>query len=226
VVAGGLFTVFPTVDLVVSGLFFDGQVFPIQQSHWVEAIRLGLYASEYIGAFAALGLAIMCVWRKGAILRLDARDWFYGFSVFVLGPGLLVNGILKRDWGRARPWQVAEFGGPAHFSQPWQISDQCLTNCSFVSGEMAGACALALLLALILRANRAVILLGVYWAGVAVVLAIPMFTAWQRIAAGRHFLSDVVFAALFVTLLASLLERLFYRKARMSTAVDIPRDSP
>ena len=41
------------------------------------------------------------------------------------------------------------FGGNLTFSPPWWPSDQCLSNCSFVSGEVSGATATAIALLLV-----------------------------------------------------------------------------
>ena len=52
---------------------------------------------------------------------------------------LLVNALLKDHWGRARPNETTLFGGDGAFSGPFVIAGQCARNCSFVSGEGAGA---------------------------------------------------------------------------------------
>jgi membrane-associated phospholipid phosphatase len=63
--------------------------------------------------------------------------------------------------------------------------------------------------------------------GVALGLAVlPMpFTAWQRIAAGRHFLTDVIFSALLVALVAVLLAKAMGLHRR-TPPVDLGRMSP
>jgi lipid A 4'-phosphatase len=129
----------------------------------------------------------------------------------------LVNGILKPLWGRARPYLVTQFGGEAQFTPAWVFSDQCRGDCSFVSGEMAGAVALAILLAMLARTYRGLwLLVGI----------VPAFTAWQRIAAGRHFLSDIVISALFVCLIALVLARQFAPARPPASVVDIQRSTP
>ena len=220
-----LFWRFPGLDLAVEGLFFDGTAFPIAANRAVETLRIALYAAEDLAAVLTLAFLILTL-RYGPILNLSPRDWAYQLTLFVFGPGVLVNLILKPVWGRARPFRVSEFGGTAHFSDPWQISDQCSANCSFVSGEMAGATALAICLILILHANRARLGATTTRMGQMAVLALPLFTAWQRMAAGKHFLSDVVFAAPLICLLAAVLHGLFHRPDARPSAVDIPRDSP
>ena len=226
IAASVAFVAFPAVDLAVSGLFFDGTAFPVEANRGIEAIRLALYAAEDLAAAVTLGLTILTARRGLAILRLGARDWFYAFGVFAVGPGLLVNGILKPVFGRARPFQVEAFGGPAPFTQAWAICDRCQGNKSFVSGEVAGAVALAIMFGMILVANRAALGRAGWRLGWIAIAALPLFTAWQRIAAGRHFLSDVVLAALMTALVATILARQFYPAKARASAVDFPRDSP
>jgi lipid A 4'-phosphatase len=226
VVAMALFWAVPGLDLAVSGWFYDGAGFPVRSTRWIEAIRLTLYAAEDAAAVVTLGLALLTVWRGITVVRLAARDWFYAFGVFAVGPGLVVNGILKRFWGRARPSAVVEFGGTAQFTPPWQISDQCERNCSFVSGEMSGAVAVAILLLMVAAANRAALGRPVYRAAVFAIAAVPLFTAWQRVAAGQHFLSDVVLGGLIVVLIAALLRRLVYPSGPGASAVDFPPSTP
>jgi membrane-associated phospholipid phosphatase len=44
-----------------------------------------------------------------------------------------------------------------------------------------------------------------------VILLVPLFVGVQRIAAGRHFLSDVLLSAIFVLLCALLLKALILK---------------
>lgn len=52
---------------------------------------------------------------------------------------LIVNGIFKTFWGRARPRDIDLFGGSKAFSLPLEISNQCAWDCSFMSGHTAVA---------------------------------------------------------------------------------------
>ena len=226
VVATALFWAMPGLDLAVSGWFHDEAGFPVRSTRWIEAIRLSLYAAEDAAAAVTLILGLVTVWRGITVLKLAARDWLFAFGVFALGPGLVVNGILKRFWGRARPSSVTEFGGTAQFTPPWQIADQCAANCSFVSGEMSGAVALAILLMMVVAANRAALGPVGYRMGMIATAALPLFTGWQRVAAGQHFLSDVILAGLIVALIAALLRRLAYPAKPHASAVDFPPSTP
>ena len=100
---------------------------------------------------------------------------------------------------------VTEFGGTASFTLPHQIADQCSRNCSFVSGEVTAAVIFSL----------CIVVFWKHWRGrvpfllLATALAFPLLNGVQRISAGRHFLTDALFAALFALIIARLLWRAF-----------------
>lgn len=198
-----LFCLWPGLDLWASALFFDGTGFPVQTMAPVELVRRFFYALEDIAGVAAFPLALWAVWQ-GSVLGQGARVWAYQGLVFLLGPLIAVNGIIKPLWSRPRPFQVTDFGGTELFQPIWQLQGTCPRNCSFTSGEMAGAVALSLMAVMLTRANRAR-LAGAYPLVMGLALLPLPFTAWQRLAAGRHFLSDEVFSLLIVGLIAAVL---------------------
>jgi membrane-associated phospholipid phosphatase len=110
-----------------------------------------------------------------------------------LGPGLLVNLLLKDHWHRPRPVQVEAFGGTMPFRPYYRADGACRRNCSFVSGEGSTAvwCLAPALLAPPPLQTAAVLAAVAFSAGTCVL----------RMAFGGHFLSDVVFAALLTWLI-------------------------
>lgn len=203
------FIVWPGLDLAVSGLFHD-KVW--MGNALTEAFRMALWRLSGLVLFAAFVLWLLALAKRREILRGSARFWGVIVLTFTLGPGLLVDTILKRHWGRARPADVTDFGGDLKFTPPWWPSDQCLSNCSFVSGEVAGstATAVAILLVLGLWRDRlssfTLRSLGIF------AVLLPLASAIQRMTAGRHFLSDTIFAMLFTLLVASLLHLVLIRR--------------
>jgi membrane-associated phospholipid phosphatase len=145
---------------------------------------------------AALWLAV----ARRPLWRLDLKALVFLVAATALGPGLIANTVLKDHWGRARPYQTTEFGGARQFSPAPLPADQCERNCAFVSGHAALGFSLvsfALLLPLGWRRQAAI----------AGALAFGALVGLGRIAAGRHFLSDVVFAGLIVFATSWLLYR-------------------
>lgn len=209
----------PWIDLWATGFFFrTGEPFAATSGAF-EALRLGVWRLSETVLLTCVGLLVLGVWSASPVLGIPARASGYIVAVYLLGPGLLVDVLLKRHWGRARPADVAEFGGLLRFTPPHVVSEQCTRNCSFVSGEVAGAVALAVAL-VTLRAvlrhrlprwgQRALLLAAV---------ATPVAVALQRVAGGRHFLSDTVFAALLVLLVAAVVRPLFFQAPQRPGAV-------
>lgn len=203
------FVVWPGLDLAVSGLFHhkDWMGSPVS-----EALRFALWRLSGLVLFAAFVLWLVALVKKRDILRAPARFWGMIVLLYALGPGLLVDTILKRHWGRARPADVTEFGGSLTFTPPWWPSDQCLSNCSFVSGEVAGSTATAIAILLILGLWRDRLSPLAVRSVAAVAVLLPVISAVQRMTSGRHFLSDTLFAALFTLLIASLLHLVLIRR--------------
>ncbi len=205
---GAILGVRPDLDLAVSGLFYTpGQGFLLAVSPVLEGFRTAIWDLSIVVFLVTLLGVILALFRR-RLGPVPSGVWIYLFTIYVLGPMLLVNGILKAHWGRARPAHVVEFGGQYQFTPFWWPSDQCLKNCSFVSGEVAAAFAVSLaVLILVGTAGRR---LGgaLRWACRAFALVLPLLVMAQRVAAGRHFLSDVIFAGLFVLLLAYVLKPL------------------
>jgi membrane-associated PAP2 superfamily phosphatase len=196
-----LFLIAPGVDLAVSDLFFrEGEGFPLSQDPLLRALRR---SSTWVMVVALLGaLAVM----GGQVVRgrlpasRPARKAGWLLLGLALGPGLLVNGVLKTLWGRPRPVQVEVFGGDAPYVPVWQISDWCEANCSFVSGEAASASWTVAAVVLLPPAIRRRVLAPVLVYGVALSL--------NRVAFGGHFLSDVLLSWALTALVLGLLWRL------------------
>jgi membrane-associated PAP2 superfamily phosphatase len=202
--AQAIFATVPALDLWVSGLFYDpARGFWLRDAAAIHRLRSVMMGAVWVVGLPALLLALMAGIGRGRY-RLGARPWLFVAGGLVLGPGLLVNGLLKETWGRARPADVAQFGGEAAFTPPFQITDQCLRNCSFTSGEAASAATLAMLgLALAWpgasRQGR--------WLLVGILVPIALAAGGLRVAMGRHFLSDVVFSVLLCALVLLILHR-------------------
>lgn len=204
----------PQLDLATSALFFDGTGFPLERDPWNTALRWVLRVAPFVPVLVAAGVLVATRWLPPTVFGLARRGWAVILLTFVLGPGLLVNRLLKAYGGRARPRNVTEFGGDKLFTPPHVWADQCAANCSFVSGEVSAVTALALALLLLLSANRPTLRPGIYQAGVAVACILPVLSAFQRISAGAHFLSDAIFAVLFTLLVALVVQRMVGPKPR------------
>ena len=185
------FVAFPDLDLLVSSLFFDDGFYMANQL-WTRL----LHATVPWFVISSIGLAVGVlvfnrIFRRN-LLGIDRRKVAYLLLVLTIGAGIVVNGMLKDGVGRARPRDVTEFGGHSHFTSAWAVSSACDRNCSFSSGDSAGAF-FALAIAAIRKRRRSILAAAV---GFGVLVSVA------RIASGAHFLSDTV-TSFFVMLISA-----------------------
>ena len=185
---------FPAVDVRVSESFFD-EGFVLSDAAWVQLIQHFIAFFLCVSTLSVLGLYVFNTSTKRGVLGVDGRKTLYLFLVLGLGAGLIVNVIFKDNFGRARPRDIVEFGGTKHFTPAFVVSRECRSNCSFTSGEGAGAF-FSLALARALSRRRSILLL-MFGFGCAV--------SFSRIAAGAHFFSDSVVSFFVMLTLADVL---------------------
>jgi len=196
-----LLLVKPDWDVAASALFFRaGEGFPLAHLPAFTVVIKGL-PILVIGAAIASGLlGIAATVSHRTWLGITPRLALYIVLSLAIGPGLLVNTLLKDHWGRARPHQILEFGGALHFTPVLEFTNQCARNCSFPSGH--GALGFWTVTLAILAPPR--------WRDWAIILALTVgaMVGLMRIAQGAHFLSDVLAAALLVVGLNFILKYL------------------
>jgi len=140
-VLGGVFAVYPLIDLEVARLFFDdrGAKFPIATTYEWNLVR---QIANWI-PFLLLVPALFALLRKivfpGSKMLIAPSVVIFLVGSFIVGPGLTTNLLLKDHWGRPRPHQVQQFAGAADFQPWWRPGGACERNCSFVSGEASQA---------------------------------------------------------------------------------------
>lgn len=210
-VAGLVFGLFPAFDLRIARVFYDfsnaeHSTFALRYSPLVEHLRnAGLWVSRLliVPAVAALAIKLILPRRK---LMMSGRAIVFLIASLALGPGLLVNGVLKEHWGRYRPFDVSEFGGSGKFVAWWDPRGGCPTNCSFVSGDVAGA----------MWTIAPAALAPPQWRALAYGAALTLTGAMAaiRVMQGGHFSSDVIFAGVFTFLVIWLCYALIYRWPR------------
>lgn len=195
---------YPGLDLAATRVFYrPGDGFPAASNAFLRDLRgLGMAAFRWTMAAAVLALAVPLV-AGGARFVLAPRAGLFLLAAALLGPGLLVNGLLKAHWGRARPVDVVLFGGAQDFSGPWVIARGCAENCSFVSGEASSSMFLLGLAMIAPRAWKPWVAAGA--------IAFSLAMSVNRIAFGGHFLSDVVIAWCLTVAVLLVVHRAVYR---------------
>ena len=216
---GVLFALWPELDLMGSAYFHGPEGFA-SNGHGLNGLR----AAFYVLPVGVMGLFLLS-WVLGWVaawfdlpwpeaLQPRGRSLLFLALGLTLGPGLLVNVILKDHWGRPRPVQVQDFGGPLEF-RPWYKTDgACVKNCSFVSGETSGAFWLVAPASLAPGPLRL--------PAVALALGVGLTTGALRVAFGGHFPSDALFAGLFTLLLVALLRKILIKPDKQGLRDDDP----
>jgi len=126
--------------------------------------------------------------KRRAIIRFGLMTYL----ALILGPGLVVNVIFKDHWGRPRPYQVLRDG--KQYAPFWQPHFTEKENNSFPGGHASVGFFLGIPFLALRRKKTAIILSLIGGAVVGTV----------RILQGGHYLSDIVFAGIFVWLTAIL----------------------
>lgn len=187
-----LFLLLPQLDLWVSHLFYQPRHgFVLRDWEPVNSIYRTIPWITWGVVVVVSGAAAWLFLLERPLWRLDRKALLFVALSTAIGPGLLVNTLLKDHWGRARPTQVTAFGGTLHFTPAPLPAAECVRNCSFVSGHAALAFSLVAF-AFLLPSGRA------RRRGIAAALGFGAFVGVVRIAQGGHFLSDVVWAGLLV----------------------------
>jgi membrane-associated PAP2 superfamily phosphatase len=203
VIAGLAFALYPQLDLALVSPFYN------PATGWAVGGRGWLLVRNTASGLIALIAAPAAVALLGKIVRphkmtlMPPRAALMMLLTLALGPGLLANVILKDNWGRPRPIEVREFGGPREFLPWWDPRGPCPKNCSFIAGEPSGAFWTLAPAALSPPHWRAL----AYGAAIAFGAAIGLV----RVAGGGHFISDVVFAGVFMFLLIWIMHGLLLR---------------
>jgi membrane-associated PAP2 superfamily phosphatase len=202
---GVVFGVWPQLDIEISRVFFDAarRVFPLQYSIPARYFRdFFTYAIAAMAAPAFVAVVLKLLLPRVRML-IPGRAALFLIATIALAPGLLVNIILKDNWGRPRPPEVTQFYGPEKFVAWWDPRGTCDKNCSFVAGEGAGG----------FWSLAPAALAPPQWRAAAYAAALLFGTAagGLRLAGGAHFFSDVVFSGVFTFLVIWIVYGLIYR---------------
>jgi lipid A 4'-phosphatase len=204
------FLIWPQFDLSFSRYFYDetSQSFS-WGDHFVAQFIYQL--TNVIAGILVVGLpsllAASYVFRN-KLLSQNRKVLLFMFCTCVLGPGVMVNSVLKDHWDRPRPVQSIEFGGDNAFEPPFSPQFACGGDChSFVSGHASiGFVFFGLAL---LHRNRKWVLVPV---------ALGAIIGMTRIVQGGHFFSDVVFSGWVVWFSSLLVHYLFYGRDKSSVS--------
>jgi lipid A 4'-phosphatase len=200
---GVVFTLFPQFDIDVSRHFLEGRdTFRLANSVFWQGLREWFMNGFTVWYLVVVICGIAAFRQDAPVLNLDWRRWVYIAACSLAGPLILVNLLLKEFWGRWRPREIFELGGREIFTSPLDTGGSCADNCSFVSGEVASMVMLFMALAFATR----------HWRPIHYGLAILLgaVAAYIRVGQGGHFLSDALFAGVFMALVAAAIHAWFF----------------
>src|SRR5262245_8300465 len=131
----------PDLDVMLAERLFDptSKTFPFASISVLELLRqqgLAIVVSVVACIGGALLMKFMLPRRP---LLIPGRAIIFLALTLTIGPGLLVNVVLKPHWGRPRPVAIVQFGGHEPYVPWWKTNGTCTSNCSFVSGESSVA---------------------------------------------------------------------------------------
>jgi lipid A 4'-phosphatase len=214
----GATVLFPAIDLAASALFYaSGKGFFLAE--WPPFLVVRWAMPWLVGLIALAALALVALGLRRPWHGLDWRAGAFLLAALAVGPGLVVNTVFKDHWGRARPAEIAQFGGAAHFSPPFVPSDQCRTNCSFPAGDPSNGFVLVaagFLIAAPRPRRRA-------FAGA---IALGALVGVVRIAQGGHFFSDVLASGFLVFATTWALWRAIVVADGLAALARVARDPP
>ncbi|MDW6022140.1 phosphatase PAP2 family protein [Mesorhizobium sp. BAC0120] len=202
----------PQLDRAVSEFFFASTpcaggsaqtacgAFPAASSAFWQVLRAFFHYLPIAVAIVVIAVLASEITAGRSFEHSRTRFAATALIALVLGPGLLVNVLLKNHWGRPRPVSTELFGGNLPFVPAGEWSNACQSNCSFVSGEASSIFWLICLVPLLPPSQRRV--------GAIIAVATAIFACGLRVAFGGHYLSDVVLGGLSTLIIFSALATL------------------
>lgn len=153
-------------------------------------------------ATACLGLAVAA--RLGKAPKCYLKPALVVVLSVIIGPGLVVNGILKPFWGRPRPQEIKAFGGTQEY-RPVQRPAGPGGGKSFTCGH----CSVAF--SVVSAASFYHCHPALAGAALGAGLAFGIVTGEARIAQGGHYPSDVLWSGIIVFVVVALLHWIVFR---------------
>lgn len=213
---GFSFYYFP-IDIELSSLFFKkGHGFIYKKYLPLVILHNFVYFLMTLLCFF-LGLVILA--RFYVLRSFDYKLYrkpLYILIACLIGPGIVVNSLIKEYSHRPRPIQTSIFDGDQSYAPAFNFQGTCPGNCSFVSGH-ASVGFVFFAFSFISRTIKKR-LFFLYFASF-----LGMFFGLGRIIQGAHYLSDIVFSGVFVYITCYVLAKII--KPELESKKDLQRIS-
>ncbi|XVN43469.1 MAG: phosphatase PAP2 family protein [Candidatus Rickettsia vulgarisii] len=202
-----LVTLFPNIDIDFAKLFYNEQEGFIYRNDIIVEFWFII-----IPTLTKTLIAVLLLYLFYLIIRYRSikKILLLSGSIYIIistaiGPGLVVNHLFKENFGRARPIQITNFNGKQNFTRVFEITNECMHNCSFSSGHAAMGYSFT---------NLAYVAPYLFFTRIySLALFLGSVVGMSRILMGGHFLSDVL-ASCFVVLIINHLLYLCWQKLK------------
>jgi lipid A 4'-phosphatase len=199
-----ILAVAPAFDIFFSNIFYFGENQFLMQSYYATTIFFRKIVLGFILIYILIIPLVSILFPLhqlyfGYHFKKQTIIYIWFSLIFVLL--IIINLLLKNMWGRVRPNEILELGGKDYFTPWYQISNQCLSNCSFVSGDAAVGFSLVVFYFIVKK--EAYLWLSVFLGSIVGLI---------RIMEGGHYLSDVIFSGLIVFLVNIIFYSYYLKK--------------
>jgi membrane-associated PAP2 superfamily phosphatase len=198
-----LLCAFPSVDLALSALCYDptrlSAWYLKQASPWRELYQYGELPAYVMAVGAGLMLVLS---QRFVVWQRYRRHCLVLVLAVALGPGLLVNGLLKPLWGRPRPRHIEQFAGIQPY-RPWWQPGVPGQGESFPSGHAAMGYILIAGTGLVPCRRR----VWPYHLLLGTALGYGTLIGVARVMQGGHFASDVFWAGFLMCITVGVLQK-------------------
>ena len=196
-------TVGSSLDIYLSGLFYGVDEKFVLQSYYLITIFMRQFILPVTILYLLLipCLTLFFPFKKIYFnFNFKSKDVLFIFSAVLFNLLIVVNVMLKNTWGRARPNDILQLGGNEVFTPWFKISDSCISNCSFVSGD--ASVGFSIIVLFFITKKTVYLWLSIF---------LGFLLGATRILEGGHFLSDVIIAG-FLIFILTYSEFYFYNK--------------
>ncbi len=159
---------------------------------WCKIIYYGVNVATFLLIIIPLILLVLSRTFKLSNKRIIQRMAIISYLSLAIGPGLIVNSLLKENWGRARPYQVIR--DHHQFSLPWQPHFSSPKDNSMPSGHVSIGAFIGIPFIAARRRKVGIMLSAIGFTLVALV-------RWLQ---GGHYFSDICLAAIIVWLVTTI----------------------
>lgn len=183
---------------------------------WAKILRTFGHVIPWITVAPAFVVIVLKFLFPHLRMFMPARAAVLLALTMMVGPGLLVNGVFKSEWGRPRPVHVEEFGGKLTYVPWYDTNGDCPSNCSFVSGEGALSFWMVAPASLVPPGPLRVLAL-------AAAVGFGTIIGGLRIGFGGHFFSDVVLSGVLVVAIIALTRYCLYDRSNSPSDAQVER---